>query len=143
MISQKTKKIHTANGLANDNAIAALGKAIGYKNLKEVKYIIFWIDNLPLNFDETEMEEGHLILAEFILNNNYKNCNLNENYSNKILQILINIYQEENLSNQEIDGKIKTIFSNIVELRPMIEKIYNDFQNNNNINVNKIKQLVK
>ena len=139
----ENKKIHRANGLAYDNAIAALGKAIGYKNLKEVEYIIFWIDNLPLNFDETEMEEGHLILAEFILNNNYKNCNLNENYLNKILQILINIYQEENLSNQEIDGKIKTIFSNIIELRPMIEKIYNDFQNNNNINVNKIKQLVK
>ena len=141
--NSENKKAQRANGLAYDNAIAALGKAIGYKNLKEVEYIIFWIDNLPLNFDETEMEEGHLILSEFILNNNYKNCNLNEIYLNKILQILINIYQEQNLSNQEIDGKIKTIFSNIIELRPMIEKIYNDFQNNNNTNVNKIKQLVK
>ena len=141
--NSKNKKTQRANGLAYDNAIAALGKAIGYKNLKEIEYIVFWIDNLPLNFDETEMEEGHLILTEFILNNNYKNCNLNENYLNKILQILINIYQEQNLSNQDIDSKIKTIFSNIVELRPLIEKIYNDFQSNSNTNVNKIKQLVK
>ena len=139
----ENKKAHRANGLAYDNAIASLGKAIGYKNLKEIDYIAFWVDNLPLNFDETEMEEGHLILAEFILNNNYKNYNLNENHLNKILKILITIYQEQSLSNQEIDGKIKTIFNNILELRPMIEKIYNDFQNNNNINVNKIKLLVK
>ena len=137
------KKIFRANGLAYENAIAAIGKAIGYKKLKEMEYIYLWIDNLPLNIDETEMEEGHIILCEFILNNIYKEYNLEEKYLIKIIKILINIYQEKNVSNQSINDKIKNIFHNKVELRQFIEKIYNEYNKENNVNKNKIEILIK
>ena len=133
------KKIYRANGLAYDNAIAAIGKAIGYKKIKEIEYIYFWIDNLPLNIDETEMEEGHIILCDFIINNIYKEYNIKENYLNKVINIFINIYKEENKSNQEINDKIKLIFKNNNELRLIIEKIYNEYKNENENNVNKSK----
>ena len=108
-----------------------------------MEYFYLWLENLPLNIDETEIEEGHTILCDFLINNIYKEYNLEEKYLNKILQILINIYQEENLSNQEINDKIKLIFHNNNELRPIIEKIYNEYKNENNVNKNKIEILIK
>ena len=141
--NSQNKKIYRAIGLAYENAIASIGKAIGYKKMKEMEYFYLWLENLPLNIDETEIEEGHTILCDFLINNIYKEYNLEEKYLNKILQILINIYQEENLSNQEINNKIKLIFHNNNEFRPIIEKIYNEYKNENNVNKNKIEILIK
>ena len=107
--SQNEKKFRS-EGLANDNAIAAIGKAIEYKELNDKEYIILWIDNLPINFDETEMEEGHDILCNFIIINKYKNNNFDKNFLEKIIKILVNIYKDENKSNSNINEKIETIF---------------------------------
>ena len=136
------RKLYRANGLAYDNAIASIGKSIGYKNMKEIEYINLWIDNLPLKIDETEMEEGHNILCDFIINKIYKDLNLDEKYLDKIIKVLINIYNEDNLSNDEINNKIKSIFHNI-ELRQIIEKIYNEYNKENNKYKTKIELLIK
>ena len=135
------RKLYRANGLAYENAIASIGKSIGYKKMEELEYINLWIDNLPLKVDETEMEEGHDILCDFIINKIYKNVNLGEKYLEKIIKALVNIYGESNLSNNEINGKIKTIFHNI-ELRQIIEKIYNDNNKENNQYKTKIEILI-
>ena len=137
------KKIFRANGLAYENAIAAIGKAIGYKKVKEIEYVHLWIDNLPLNVDETEMEEGHIILCDFIVNNIYKKYNLGEKYLNKILKIFVDIYQRENVSNKAIDDRIKNLFCNNAELKPFIEKIYHEYNKENLINKTKIENLIK
>ena len=138
----QNKKLYRAIGLAYENAIAAIGKAIGYKKMKEMEYFYLWLDNLPLNVDETEMKEGHNILCDFLLNNIYKEYNLGEKYLNKIMKILIKIYKEENLSNEEINDKIKIIFNKKNELRPIIEKIFIEYKNDNNVNKNKIEILI-
>ena len=137
------KKIYRANGLAYENAIAAIGKSIGYKKLKEIEYVFLWIENLPFNIDETEMEEGHMILCDFILENIYKEYNLEEKYLDKIIKILIDIYERENVSNAINNEKIKNIFNKNNELRPYIEKIYNEYNKENNVNKSKIENLIK
>jgi hypothetical protein len=138
----QNKKVYRAIGLAYENAIAAIGKTIGNKKMKEMEYFYLWLDNLPLNIDETEMEEGHTILCDFIINNIYKEYNLEEKYLNKMIKILINIFQEENLSNEEINNKIKLIIQKKNEIRPIIEKIFNEYKKDNNVNKNKIEILI-
>ena len=101
------------------------------------------IDNLPLKIDETEMEEGHLKFCDFIINNIYQEYKLDEKYLIKIVKILISIYQEQNLSNENINNKIKSIFCNNIELRQIIEKVYNEYNKENNVNKSKIEILIK
>ena len=102
------------DGLAYDNIIASLGKAVGYKNLDDKNYINLWIDNLPIQYDETEMEEGHNILCEFILNNKHQLYKLDEEHYYTIIRILLDIYKEQNLTNGDIDKKIKDILKIIL-----------------------------
>ena len=128
--SQNEKKFRS-KGLANDNAIAAIGKAIEYKELNDKEYIILWIDNLPINFDETEMEEGHDILCNFIINNKYKNNNFDKNFLEKIIKILVNIYKDENKSNSNINEKIETIFKR-KDFKDILKKIYIEYSSNSN-----------
>ena len=136
------------DGLAYDNIIASFGKAIAYKNLNDINYIYSWIDNLPIRYDETETEEGHNILCEYILNNKHVSNNMDESHLNKIIKIFLDIYKEKDLTNGDIDKKIKNIFKNKNEFRPIIEKIYNEFksqQKNKNINkyIEKMQELTK
>ena len=135
-------------GLAFDNFIAAIGKAIYYKNLNDINYLYFWIENLPIKYDETEMEEEHDILCEFIINNNHSKYNFDENHLYKIVKIFLEIYKEKNTSNNDIDKKIKLIIKNKVEFRNVIEKIYNEYnsQLQNKIIIkfiNKLKELTQ
>ena len=135
-------------GLAFDNFIAAIGKAIYYKNLNDINYLYFWIENLPIKYDETEMEEEHDILCEFIINNNHTKYNFDEIYLYKIVKIFLEIYKEKNTSNNDIDKKIKLIIKNKVEFRNVIEKIYNEYnsQLQNKIIIkfiNKLKELTQ
>ena len=115
-------------GLAFDNYISSIGKAISYKNLLDKTYIYFWIENLPLKYDETEMEEGHDILCEFILKDKHKIVNFDEMHIYKLIKIFIEIYKES-LSNGDIDKKIKLIIKNKEEFRNTIDKIYNEYKN--------------
>ena len=115
-------------GLAFDNYISSIGKAISYKNLLDKTYIYFWIENLPLKYDETEMEEGHDILCEFILKDKHKIINFDEMHIYKLIKIFIEIYKES-LSNGDIDKKIKLIIKNKEEFRNTIDKIYNEYKN--------------
>ena len=136
------------DGLAFDNIIASLGKAIAYKNLNDINYINIWIENLPIKYDETEMEEGHNILCEYILNNKHITNNIDESHLTKIIKILLDIYKEKNLTNGDIDKKIKEIFKNKNEFRTIIEKVYNEYkvqQKNKNINkyIEKMQELTK
>ncbi len=136
------------DGLAYDNITASIGKAIAYKNLDETNYINIWIENLPIKYDETEIEEGHNILCEYILNNKQISNNIDETHLNKIIKIFLEIYKDKNLTNGDIDKKIKNIFKNKNEFRPIIEKIYNEYktqQKNKNINkyIQKIEELTK
>ena len=108
--NSKDEKKYRSKGLANDNAIASIGKAIEYKSLNNIEYIIFWIENLPIMFDETEMEEGHNILCDYIINNKYRNNNIDKKYLEKIIKILIDVYGDEIKSNSNINDKIDTIF---------------------------------
>ena len=116
------------DGLSFDNFISAIGKAIYYKNLTEINYIYFWIENLPIKYDETEMEEEHDILCEFIINNKHILYNYDEIHLYKIVKIFLEIYKEKNSSNNDIDKKIKLIIKNKVEFRNVIDKIYNEYK---------------
>ena len=115
-------------GLAFDNFISAIGKAISYKNLEDINYISFWIENLPIKYDETEMEEEHDILCEFILANKHTLMNFDENQLYKIVKIFLQIYKEKNSSNGDINKKIKFIIKNKGEFRNVIDKIYNEYK---------------
>ena len=133
-------------GLAFDNFISAIGKAIYYKNLSDINYIYFWIENLPIKYDETEMEEEHDILCEFILNNKHNYMNFDEIHLYKIIKIFLEIYKEKDSSNGDIDKKIKLIFHQKSEFIPVINKIYNEYesQTQNKIiikYINKLKEL--
>ena len=135
-----------AEGLAYDNIIAAFGKAIGYKKLNDVSVINLWIEKLPLNYDETEMEEGHDILCDYILSGRYKNDNIDEFHLCKVLMALISVYKEKDLTNKDIDDKIKNIISAKTEFRPMIEKIYAKYKElaqNNDKNAERYKKKVE
>ena len=116
------------DGLSFDNFIAAIGKAIYYKNLTEINYLYFWIENLPIKYDETEMEEEHDILCEFIINNKHILYNIDEIHLYKIVKIFLEIYKEKNSSNNDIDKKIKLIIKSKVEFRNVIDKIYNEYK---------------
>ena len=146
--NEKKEEMKREDGLAFDNIIASIGKAIGYKSLDDKNYINLWIDNLPLIYDETEMEEGHNILCEFIINNKHTFYNLSEEDYYKIIKIFIYIYKEKNLTNSNINKKIKDIIKNKKEFRPIIENIYNEYkkqQKNKNINkyIEKIEDIAK
>ena len=144
----KEETMKREDGLAYDNIIASLGKAVGYKNLEDKIYINLWIENLPIKYDETEMIEGHNILCEFVLSNRHISYNLDEEDCCKIIKIFIYIYKEKDLSNTDINKKIKEIFKNKSELNPLIEKIYNQFkiqQKNKNVkkHIDKIEEIKK
>ena len=133
-------------GLAFDNFIAAIGKAISYKNLSDINYIYFWIENLPIKYDEDEMEEEHDILCEFILKNKHNLMKFDEMHLYKIIKIFLQIYKEKNSSNKDIDDKIKLIFHQKSEFVDVINKIYNEYtsQTQNKIiikYVNNLKEL--
>ena len=118
------------------------------KNLTEINYLYFWIENLPIKYDETEMEEEHDILCEFIINNKHSLYNFDEIHLYKIVKIFLEIYKEKNSSNNDIDKKIKLIIKNKVEFRNVIDKIYNEYnsQLQNKIIVkfiNKLKELTQ
>ena len=135
------------DGLALDNITAALGKAIGFKNLDDQNYINLWIENLPIKFDETEMEENHNILCQYILKNNTTN-KFGQEHLNKITKIFLEIYKEKNSSNRDIDNKIKEIIKNKKEFQSIIQNKFNEYkaqQRNKNINkiVEKMKELMK
>jgi hypothetical protein len=138
--TQDMKK-YRAIGLASENVIAAIGKAIEYKGLNIKEYILLWIDNLPLSLDETEMEEEHDILCNFIINNKYKEYNLEKNALIKCFKALINIYKDKVKSNSDINTKIEAIFKNY-EFKEIIEKIYIEYSKENNINTNKFEKLI-
>ena len=93
------------------------------------------------------MEEAHNILCDFIINQNYK-C-LNENYLLKLIEILVDIYKEENKSNSDINKKIELIFSNIKSdinspFRKSIDTIYNSQKGNKIVLYKKkLEQLIK
>ena len=136
------------DGLSFDNFIAAIGKAIYYKNLTEINYLYFWIENLPIKYDETEMEEEHDILCEFIINNKHILYNIDEIHLYKIVKIFLEIYKEKNSSNNDIDKKIKLIIKSKVEFRNVIDKIYNEYKSqlqNKIISkfMNKLKELTQ
>ena len=124
----KDETMKREDGLAYDNIIAALGKAVGYKNLRDKNFINLWIENLPIKYDETEMEEGHNILCEFIISNKHILYNLDEEHCSKIIKIFLEVYKEQNLSNSDINKKIREIIKNRNELSPLIEKIYNEYK---------------
>ena len=139
--SQNEKK-YRANGLAYENAIAAIGKAIEYKSLNEEEYIILWLENLPLSFDETEMEEGHDILCNYIINNNFNKYIIEEGYKCKIIKILINIYKDEIKSNSTINDKIESILKSEY-FKDILKNIYIESCNENNkIIINKIQNII-
>jgi hypothetical protein len=140
--------LNKEEGTTFDNFIAAIGKAIFYKNLNEIKYIYFWIENLPIRYDESEMEEEHDILCEFILKNKHTLLNIDELHLYKIIKILIEIYKENNSSNGDIDKKIQFIFKNKGEFRNVIDKIYNEYQSQTQNKIilkyiNKLQNLTK
>ena len=140
--NSQNEKQYRANGLAYENAIASIGKAIEYKEVKEKEYIILWIDNLPLNIDETEMEEGHNILCNFIINEKYKKYNIEELNCNKITKIIINIYKDEKKSSSEINNKIELLFKK-EDFKDILKNIYIESLNGrNNDVVNKIKFFI-
>ena len=135
-------------GLAFDNFIASFGKTIYFKNLSDINYIYLWIENLPIKYDETEMEEEHDILCEFILKDKHKFYNFDEIHLYKIIKIFLEIYKEKNSSNGDIDKKIKFIIKNKEEFRNVIDKIYNEYkvQTQNKIiskYLNKLKELTQ
>ena len=135
------------DGLALDNITAALGKAIAFKNLDDQNYINLWIENLPIKYDETEMEENHNILCQYILKNNNIN-NFGQENLNKIIKIFLEIYKEKNSSNRDIDNKIKEILKNKNEFQSLIQNQFNEYksqQRNKNINkiAEKMKELMK
>ena len=145
-VNEKKEEMKREDKLAYDNIIASIGKAIGYKNLDDKNFINFWIENLPIKYDETEMEEGHNILCEFILNNKHITYGLSEEYYFKIIKVFIDIFKENNLTNANINKKIKDIFKNKKEFRPVIENIYNEYkkqQKNKNKYIEKMEEIAK
>ena len=139
--SQNEKK-YRANGLAFENAIAAIGKAIEYKSMNVEEYIVFWLENLPLSFDETEMEEGHDILCNYIINNNLNKYNFEEGYKCKIIKILINVYKDDIKSNSTINDKIESILKSEY-FKDILKNIYIESCNENNkIIINKIQNII-
>ena len=127
--NSKDEKKYRSKGLANDNAIASIGKAIEYKSMKNIEYIVLWIENLPILFDETEMEEGHNILCDFIINNKYRNINIDKKYLEIIIKILIDVYGDEIKSNSNINEKIEAIFK-INDFKDILKNLYIEYNRN-------------
>ena len=127
--NSKEEKKYRSKGLANDNAIASIGKAIEYKSMKNIEYIVLWIENLPILFDETEMEEGHNILCDFIINNKYRNINIDKKYLEIIIKILIDVYGDEIKSNSNINEKIEAIFK-INDFKDILKNLYIEYNRN-------------
>ena len=97
--------------------------------MKNIEYIALWIENLPILFDETEMEEGHNILCDFIINNKYRNINVDKKYLEKIIKILIDVYGDEIKSNSNINEKIEVIFK-INDFKDILKNLYIEYNRN-------------
>ena len=87
------------------------------------------------------MEEQHDILCNFIINNKYKEYNLEKNKLIKCFKALINLYKDKIRSNSYINSKIETIFKNN-EFKKIIETIYIEYSKEKNVNTNKIEKLI-
>lgn len=101
-------------GNAMDNITVAIGKVIKFQlnNIDQDKWVKFYINCLPITYEEDEAQDHHLEFMSLInynsqvmLGNN--NCNLP-----KILLICSEIYQTK-LSTDKLDEEILKIFNNI------------------------------
>ena len=114
-------------GLAYDNAVASIGKGIGYKNFIDKEYIQLWLSNLPIKYDSTEKREQNEILSSFILQNKYTNL-IDSNQLTMIIIILVNVYGTHDQSSATINKMILEIFKKAKEenvLRGAIDTVYN------------------
>ena len=138
---------YDAFGMAFDNMVAALGKIINYQsnNSKVVQGVINelinkWIMNLPIKYDDTEMEPQHEWLVDLFL---LKRELIGENCYNHYFETLSDIYEAKKTSDK-INEKIKKIFSEYVKnedkLKQIVTKIY---ENTDDTLKKKLEKLIK
>ena len=129
-------------GLAYDNAVASIGKGIGYKNFNNKDFIILWLKNLPIKFDSSEKKEQNEILCNFILMEKYMNI-LDINQLSFVIDVLVKVYGSVDQSNSTINHSIIEIFKKSKEsngpLREAMELVY---KSNDNIK-NKMEEITK
>ena len=87
------------------------------------------------------MKEGHEIFCDFIINSE----KIEDEIFGKAIKILIEVFQDSNLSDDDTNKKIKNIFKNKIEYKKAIEKEYNNIKNmnENDENLSKIVNLLK
>ena len=138
---------YDAFGVAFDNMVAALGKIINFQinNSKIVQggineLINKWIMNLPIKYDDTEMEPQHEWLVDLFL---LKRELIGENYYNHYFETLADIYEAKK-STDIINEKIKKIFNQYVKnedkLKQIVAKIY---ENGDDSLKKKLEKLIK
>lgn len=129
-------------GLAYDNAVASIGKGIGYKNFNNKDFIMLWLKNLPIKFDSSEKKEQNEILCNFILMEKYMNI-LDINQLSFVIDVLVKVYGSIDQSNSTINHSIIEIFKKSKEsngpLREAMELVY---KSNDNIR-NKMEEITK
>ena len=138
---------YDAFGMAFDNMVAALGKIINFQlnNSKVVQGVINelinkWIMNLPIKYDDTEMEPQHEWLVDLFL---LKRELIGENCYNHYFETLADIYEAKKTPDK-INEKIKKIFNEYVKnddkLKQIVSKIY---ENTDDTLKKKLEKLIK
>jgi hypothetical protein len=98
-------------GAAKDNATAALGKILKYQtsSIDLNGAYNLWLHNMPIIYDETEMEEQNEILCKIIIERSEFALGDNMKYVDIIIRIFAKIFGTEKYSNEKIDEYIRQI----------------------------------
>lgn len=132
-------------GGAKDNATASLGKMLKYQfafvNLQNC--FSLWLRNLPIKYDETESIEQHTILCDFVLNKPESAYAADLVNLDHIVRVFVKIYSSENMSNEEIDEKIRTIVRQWKQNKQFADCVENIKNSSENSMKKKINNLMK
>ncbi|KAJ3433406.1 karyopherin (importin) beta [Anaeramoeba flamelloides] len=101
-------------GLCAENLISALGKTCFYHHSKNDlnKFILNWVDFLPLSLDDEQAKINHHFICEYINSNNVSFVGKNFQNLSKILSVLLSVYFSD-LSTQTIGETVQSLAKNI------------------------------
>merc|ERR1712226_522057 len=110
------KKRDSKAKLSYENAVAALlmlAKDKGAMCPPEVQAWSLVLSRLPLKEDEDEAKKVHKVIADLVLAQNAGLLGPDGSHLGKVLSVLAEVYEQEELCEKETDTKIRTIFQNI------------------------------
>jgi len=117
------KKRDDKANMAMDNAVAAmfsLGRNMNQQCPPDVNCFQLFLSKLPLKADLEEAKKVHKLVCELLQQQHAGLLGANQENVGKILSVLAEIHKQEDMSNDEIDTLIATIFKALP--REMIAK---------------------